>query len=91
MPRRARHEHACPFIDRNDPRCAHRFSLNRMNQAFTVCLNEYRTCPMYRQLSREREAPRDPQPYTLTLEGRPLDRLTPAFGTAALALRPTGS
>lgn len=41
----------CPFVDTNDPRCGSRFSVTRLEQAFTVCFGSYRHCPMFRRIS----------------------------------------
>ena len=41
----------CPFVDANDPRCGSRFSVTRLEQAFTVCFGSYRHCPMFRRIS----------------------------------------
>ena len=45
--------HSCPHVNRNDPRCATRFSLGRINQAFTVCFGAYHGCPMYHRINNE--------------------------------------
>ena len=42
---------ACPHIDRDDPRCAHRLSLNRIDQAFNVCFGSYRGCPVFQRIA----------------------------------------
>jgi len=47
---------ACPHVDRNDPRCSGRFSLGRLDQAFTVCFGCFRGCPMYHRINRELHA-----------------------------------
>lgn len=46
----------CPHVNRNDPRCATRFSLGRIDQAFTVCFGAYHGCPMYHRISGELDA-----------------------------------
>lgn len=77
----------CPFIDANDPRCAARFSLRRIDEAFGVCLSGgYAACPAYRQLVREREhgAP-DHLAIHLTIEGRRVGQ-TPGRRGRALAV-----
>jgi hypothetical protein len=43
----------CPHIDRNDARCATRFSLGRIRQAFEVCFGAFHGCPMYHRINRE--------------------------------------
>jgi hypothetical protein len=44
---------ACPHVDRNDARCGHRFSLGRIDQAFSVCFGAFHACPLFRRLSDE--------------------------------------
>jgi uncharacterized protein CbrC (UPF0167 family) len=43
----------CPFIDADDGRCASRFSLSRMDEAFELCLARHLSCVTYHQLLRE--------------------------------------
>jgi hypothetical protein len=43
----------CPHVNRNDPRCATRFSLGRIDQAFDVCFGAYHVCPMYHRINVE--------------------------------------
>ena len=74
---------SCPHVDRNDQRCATRFSLGRIDQAFCVCFGAYAACPMYHQISRELStaatAPDGPPLITVTTNGH------------ALPLRATGT
>ena len=44
---------ACPHVNVNDQRCASRFSLGRIDQAFSVCFGVYHGCPMYHRISQE--------------------------------------
>lgn len=44
----------CPFLNRNDSRCAQHFSVNRLKQAFDHCFSDYATCSTYRELLSER-------------------------------------
>jgi hypothetical protein len=44
---------ACPHVDRNDFRCAARFSLGRIEQAFGICFGAFGECPMYHAINRE--------------------------------------
>ncbi len=46
----------CPFIDRDDSRCASKFKLGRLHNAFGICMNEYQRCATYHQILRESEA-----------------------------------
>ncbi len=50
---------ACPHIDRDDPRCASRLCLGKLDQAFCVCFGAYRSCLMYHRINSEHE--RNPQ------------------------------
>jgi len=66
-------EPVCPFIDRDDPRCAHRFTLSHVSEAFTYCLHQYTRCPFYHDLTREQEeGEREPEPIPqpITIFGR---------------------
>ena len=60
----------CPFINRNEPRCADRFSLTRLNLAFDTCLNGYRTCATYKQLIQERQRERRSVTIHVSVNGR---------------------
>jgi hypothetical protein len=44
----------CPHVDRNDQRCSHRFSVSRLEQAFSVCFGSFQHCPMYHHINTER-------------------------------------
>ncbi len=44
---------ACPHINRDDQRCGNRFTLTRLDQAFTVCLGSFNACPMYHRINCE--------------------------------------
>ena len=68
----------CPFMNLNDPRCARHFSLSRLNEAFTICLNGYTDCPTYYQIRVE---------HAHGLAAITTRRLQPAV---ARALQPTG-
>ncbi len=46
----------CPHVDRNDPRCMHRFSLGRIDQAFSVCFGAFHGCPMFHRINRDEHA-----------------------------------
>ena len=64
--RRKDHEaFGCPFIDRDDPRCAGRFRLSRIEEVFGLCLGNHHACPIYRRLVRPR-----PRLLPITVGGR---------------------
>jgi hypothetical protein len=44
----------CPFIDRVDHRCSSAFSLERLDHAFEVCFDQFKACPLFKQLMAER-------------------------------------
>lgn len=44
---------ACPHVDSNDHRCASRFSLGRLDQAFGTCFGAFGECPIYHAINRE--------------------------------------
>ena len=64
-------DRTCPFLNREDPRCAGRFSLRQVGMMFGCCVGQPESCPTYHRLLRERSE-RDPaQPViTLTVRGR---------------------
>ena len=53
----------CPFVNKNDSRCANHWTLYNITQAFLHCADRYATCPAYKELiaddrtSRQADAP----------------------------------
>jgi len=47
----------CPFVLAEDPQCASRLTLGRLDQAMTICFGRFQTCPMYHRLSRGIQEP----------------------------------
>jgi len=45
-----RREPVCPFVDRDDPRCAAHLTLRNLPEAFAHCADRYTTCPVYQEL-----------------------------------------
>ncbi|MHC4991509.1 MAG: hypothetical protein ACYTGC_11060 [Planctomycetota bacterium] len=43
----------CPHVNREDHRCCTRFTLDRIEQAFSVCFGAFHVCPMYHQINGE--------------------------------------
>lgn len=76
-------EGSCPYIDRDDCRCATRFSLGRLDQMFEICLGPGMAgCFMYHRLRQEDRL----------AQASESDRLvTPTHDGQPLRLRPTGS
>lgn len=63
----------CPFLDRDDPRCAGRFSLRRLGMMFGYCMGQPQACPTYHRLTREMPERADPEPaIPLTIDGCPV-------------------
>ena len=92
-PKRQR-EPLCPFIDRDDPRCAHRFTLSHVSEAFTYCLHGFSRCPIYHDLMREEhEGESEPIPQPITIYGRHVQRYVDdaAPPPAPIPPRSTGS
>jgi len=40
----------CPFLERNDARCARRFTMEGMAGAFRFCFGHPQDCPVYQTL-----------------------------------------
>jgi hypothetical protein len=50
--------HYCPFLNRDDDRCAENFSLDHLGAAFGRCFGSYSACPVYAELLAERRVRR---------------------------------
>ena len=72
---------SCPHVNRNDPRCSTRFSLGRLNQAFTVCFGAYHGCPMYHRINSELGAAAVAAGVTITISCNDADLPLRATGT----------
>lgn len=67
---------ACPYVDRGDAKCARRFTLDRIDEAFTVCFGAHHGCENFHRL-RHQELARDEEvagrerraPTILTIAG----------------------
>ncbi|MDG2021349.1 MAG: hypothetical protein P8J59_05320 [Phycisphaerales bacterium] len=77
---------SCPFLDRNDERCASRFSLGRLEQMIDVCLGTGSSgCLMYHRLRMEEE-------QGIVVSDSPVPSLVMiTHDGESLRLRPTGS
>ena len=80
----------CPHVDQNDPRCGHRFSIGRIDQAFNVCFGSFHGCPMFHRLNREADASMRSRAPEVAEDG-PIPLISITTNGRALALRPTGS
>jgi len=60
--------HACPHLGGSDRRCAGRWTLDHLDEAFTYCLGAFRHCQVYNAIAVERAGerrfidPSDPDP-----------------------------
>lgn len=74
---------SCPYLDRDDPRCASRFALDHLDQMLDVCLGPGAAgCFMHHRIRHEDQVASNAasdRPAMLTHDGQPL------------RLRPTGS
>jgi hypothetical protein len=43
----------CPFLDRNDARCASRFTVGALDSFFAICCGSFRRCPTYHRMRAE--------------------------------------
>ena len=41
----------CPYIEDGHSACSSRFTLGRLDQAYSVCFGSYKSCAMYLQLA----------------------------------------
>lgn len=86
--------HTCPYVDCNDIRCTSRFSLGRIDQAFSVCFGSYRACPMYHRIAAEAGIDVASAVGKPTPDNAPTAHSSTIIVTAngcALPLRPTGT
>ena len=74
---------SCPHVNRNDPRCASRFCLGRLDQAFTVCFGSFHGCPMFHRINVElaEVAAREQTAVVVTIGGHELQPALRATGT----------
>jgi hypothetical protein len=64
-------DRTCPFLNREEPSCAGRFSLRQVGMMFGCCVGQPESCPTYHRLLRERPERAQPQPtIPLTVHGR---------------------
>jgi len=58
----------CRFIDCQDRRCSNRFSLGKINEVFSFCINDHLSCPIFHQKMDETH----PDSAELTIYGEPV-------------------
>jgi hypothetical protein len=44
--------HACPHLDKNDPRCQDRFRMAELDAMYRYCLGGFYGCPMFHRINR---------------------------------------
>ena len=62
-------ESVCPYLNRDDPRCAAHLRLGRLGQAFDLCLSRPGACAIHQQIRRDRR-PLEPTRINITIQGR---------------------
>lgn len=45
--------HACPHVDRNDPRCQERFRMGELDAMYRYCLGGFYGCVLFHRINRE--------------------------------------
>ncbi|QDU35445.1 hypothetical protein KS4_35260 [Poriferisphaera corsica] len=74
MPRSKEESSQCPFINAKDSRCASRFNLAHLSEAFHICLNNPMTCPTYQKMtaeqSRKEKAVVEVRTQSITIQGK---------------------
>ena len=60
----------CPFLARDDVRCAASFAVDRLDDFYGLCCGSYRRCATYHLLRRESAS--SPVSVDLTSDGKPL-------------------
>lgn len=48
----------CPFLNRDDARCAEQFNVSHLKHTFGYCFNNYKACPTYLEMLVERRVKR---------------------------------
>ena len=67
--------HCCPYIEDGHAACSSRFTLGRLDQAYSVCFGSFKSCSIYLQLA----GVSNNTTLDMTVDGQ------------AVELRPTGS
>ena len=58
--------HACPHLEKDDPRCQERFRMAELDAMYRYCLGGFHGCPLFHRINREeRHAPRAAQQVTV--------------------------
>jgi hypothetical protein len=43
----------CPYVNEDRPQCSERLNIQRLEDAYELCMDKYMFCPVYLQLSRK--------------------------------------
>lgn len=66
--------HACPHLERNDPRCQERFRVAELDAMYRYCIGGFYGCRLFHRINREDAmrtvAERRPMPQQVTVRGR---------------------
>ena len=65
--------HACPHVDRNDPRCQARFSMAELGDMYRYCVGGFHGCALFHRINREdtyRQRTTPAVPQQVTVHGR---------------------
>ncbi|MFK7960572.1 MAG: hypothetical protein AB8G96_08595 [Phycisphaerales bacterium] len=73
---------SCPYVDRGEARCARRFSLGHIDEAYRVCFGGFHGCSHYHEIRIEDDeragADHASIPVVITLAGHAPVRTDPA-------------
>lgn len=58
---------SCPFIDAGNPHCDASLNMQRLDEAFELCSDQYALCPLYISLNQD---PKEPNPARNTRSGQ---------------------
>jgi hypothetical protein len=73
--------HACPHLEKNDPRCQERFRMAELDAMYRYCMGGFYGCPLFHRINREEKHPLPAQP--VTVHGRAMPRGSRSGGADA--------
>jgi hypothetical protein len=69
----------CPFLNRDDDRCAEHFQVGSLNSTFAHCFGEYGQCAVYKEMLLERTVRRaEAKVVMLSVRGREIESIPAA-------------
>ena len=71
--------HACPHVEKNDPRCQERFRMAELDAMYRYCLGGFHGCPLFHRINREERHPPRPA-QQVTVHGRTTPRASRTDG-----------